>query len=49
MSAKQEHRKRYNLKIAYAHEVELWARKEPPRWRLIAWRKWLNSRPTIKF
>ena len=45
MSEKQEHRKRYNLRLMWIADYEKWLNKEPPMWRVFSWHKWKRSRP----
>lgn len=45
MSEKQEHRKRYNLRLIWIADYEKWLNKEPPMWRVFSWHKWKRSRP----
>lgn len=47
MSEKTEKRKRLNERLQFVREFELWIASEPPRWRFIRWRKWLDARPDV--
>ena len=47
MSARQQHKRRYNLKLQYIADVENWLRFEPPMWRFIAWHRWKTARPKM--
>lgn len=42
MSERQEKKKRYNLRIA---DFNKWLNREPPMWRVFAWRRWKRERP----
>lgn len=44
MGEKQEHRKRYNLRLMWIADYEKWLNKEPPMWRVFQWHKWKRSR-----
>ena len=48
MSEKQEHRKRYNLRLMYLADFEKWLNREPPIYRVIAWHRWKKNRPEWK-
>lgn len=45
MSERQEHKKRYNLRLQYISEHTKWLDREPPMWRVFAWRRWKRERP----
>ena len=45
MSERQEHKRRYNLRLQYIAEFEKWLDREPPRYRPFAWRRWKAERP----
>lgn len=45
MSERQQHKRRYNLKLQYIANVENWLYFEPPMWRFIAWHRWKKARP----
>lgn len=45
MSEKQEHRRRFNARIAYAAAIERWAQKQPSRILFFAVRRWLKEMP----
>lgn len=47
MSEKQEKRRRYNIKLAYAAALDAWLRREPPMILFWRWRKWLKERPVL--
>lgn len=36
------------LRLEYIAHFNKWLDSEPPRWRFIRWRKWINSRPVWK-
>lgn len=46
MSEKREKRRRYNLRLEFITQFYRWLDSEPPRWKLVSWRKWRDSRPT---
>lgn len=48
MSERQEHKKRYNLKLQYIAEVTKWLQAEPPMIRFWAWHKWKRQKPVWK-
>lgn len=49
MSAKRDHGRRDNEKyFQYRTAVMIWLRERPPRWRLLAWRRWRKSKPVWK-
>lgn len=45
MSEKQEHKRRYNMKLMFIAEFTKWLDTEPPMLRFLAWRRWKKSRP----
>lgn len=45
MSERQEKKRRYNQKLEWIAALEKWMEKEPPIWKLFAWRRWKDSRP----
>lgn len=45
MSEKQEHRKRILERLQYLNALEAWFRAEPPRWKIVSWRRWYLQRP----
>lgn len=45
MSEKQEHKKRYNLRLQYIAEFGKWLESEPPMVRIFAWWRWKKQRP----
>ena len=49
MSEKQEHRKRYNLRLQYIAEFNKWLDREPQICRYRKWRKWKAERPTWRY
>ena len=46
MSERQEHKRRYNLRLEYIAKFNKWLEAEPPMILFLRWRKWKNSRPT---
>lgn len=42
MSERQEKKKRYNVRLMGIVE---WLNREPPMWRVFAWRRWKRERP----
>ena len=48
MSGRRQHKLRYNRKLDYIDEFEVWRFREPPMWRFIAWRRWLKAMPRKK-
>lgn len=49
VSEKQEHRKRYNLRLQYIAEFNKWLDREPPICRYHKWRKWKSERPVWRY
>lgn len=45
MSERQEHKKRYNLRLMWIAEFDKWLDREPPMWRVFKWRRWKRERP----
>lgn len=45
MSEKQEHKKRYNLRLEYIAQFQKWLEQEPPLYMVFAWRRWKRERP----
>ena len=45
MSERQEHKKRYNLRLQYIAEFQKWLDREPPMLRVFKWRRWKRERP----
>ena len=45
MSERQEHKKRYNLRLQYIAEFGKWQDREPPMWKIFAWHRWKAERP----
>ena len=45
MSERQEHKKRYNLRLEYIAKFNKWLEAEPSMILFWRWRKWRNSRP----
>ena len=45
MSERQEKKKRYNLRLMWIADFDKWLNKEPPMWRVFAWRRWKRARP----
>lgn len=45
MSERQEHKKRYNLRLQYIAEFQKWLDREPPMFRVFKWRRWKRERP----
>lgn len=48
MSEKREKRCRYNLRLDFIAQFYKWLDSEPPRWKLVSWRRWRDSRPTMR-
>ena len=53
MSARREHRRRYNERLEYNDALERWLARKPSRWRILSLHRWKRCRPTptkdIKF
>lgn len=45
MSERQEKKKRYNLRLMWIADFDKWLNREPPMWRIFAWRRWKKERP----
>lgn len=45
MSERQEKKRRYNLRLEYIAHFQKWLNREPPMWRVLAWRRWKRERP----
>lgn len=45
MSEKQEHRRRWQLRLQYISAYDAWLLREPPLWRVFSRRKWMKDRP----
>ena len=45
VSERQEKKRRYNLRLMWIAEFDKWLNREPPMWRVFAWRKWKAERP----
>lgn len=45
MSERQEKKKRYNLRLMWIADFDKWLNREPPMWRVFAWRRWKRERP----
>ena len=45
MSERQEKRKRQNLRLKWIADFNNWLDREPPMWRVLAWRRWKMDRP----
>lgn len=45
MSERQEHKRRYNLRLQYIAEFNKWLDREPPMWAVFRRRKWIAERP----
>jgi len=45
MSERQEHKRRYNLRLQYIAEFQKWLDREPHMLRVFAWRRWKMERP----
>ncbi|MBQ9269706.1 MAG: hypothetical protein IJ206_09350 [Oscillospiraceae bacterium] len=45
MSQSREHKRRYNQRLEYIAAFQKWMDREPPRWKLLAWRRWSKERP----
>ena len=48
MSERQEHKKRYNLRLQYIAEFNKWLDREPPMWAQIRRQAWKRRRPVWK-
>lgn len=48
MSERQEHKRRYNLRLQYIAEFQKWLDKEPPFWRFFKWHRLKKARPVWK-
>ncbi len=48
MSERQEHKKRFNAKVAWCRAFEEWLRNEPSMFRIFAWRKWKKQKPNVE-
>lgn len=48
MSERQEHKKRYNARLAFIADFEKWLNREPPLHRFIQWHRWKKERPIWK-
>lgn len=48
MSERQEHKKRYNLRLEYIASFTGWLESEPPMILFWKWRRWKNNRPTLR-
>lgn len=48
MSEKQEHRKRWQAKVRYAHDFDKWLRSEPPMLMIFSWLRWKKERPVLE-
>ncbi len=47
MSERQEKKKRYNLRLMWIADFDKWLNREPPMWRVFAWRRWKRERPVL--
>lgn len=45
MSERQEHKKRYNLRLQYIAEFSKWLEAEPPYWAVFRRMAWKKQRP----
>ena len=45
MSERREKKRRYNLRLMRIADFDKWLNREPPMWRLFAWRRWKRERP----
>lgn len=45
MSERQEKKKRYNLRLMWIADFDMWLSSEPPMWRVFAWRRQKAMRP----
>lgn len=45
MSERQEHKKRFQMRVRYVAEFDKWLDREPPMFRVFAWRRWKRERP----
>ncbi len=48
MSARREHRRRYNQKLAYIAKFTQWIESEPPMFLFWKWKKWRSARPKME-
>ena len=48
MSERQEHKKRYNLRLQYINAFDKWLHDVPLMWKVFSWHKWKLDRPTSK-
>ncbi len=48
VSERQEHKRRYNMRLQYIAEFDKWLLREPPMWRVLKWRKLKRERPVWK-
>lgn len=49
MSERQEHKKRYNLRLQYIAEYNKWLDREPPLWRVFSRKRWKAERPVWRY
>ena len=45
MSERQEHKRRYNLRLEYIAHFDKWLNAEPSMVRIFKWKKWKSARP----
>lgn len=48
MSERQEHKRRYHLRLRYIAEFDKWLNAEPPMILFWRWHKWKKRRPIWK-
>lgn len=48
MSEKQEHKKRFQMRMRYVAEYDKWLSREPSMWRVIAWHRWKAEKPIME-
>lgn len=48
MSERQEHKKRYNMRLEYIARFNKWLDAEPPIVLFLRWKKWKKNRPVWK-
>ena len=48
MSERQQHKKRYNLRLEYIARFNKWLESEPSMILFWRWRKWKKSRPILE-
>lgn len=48
MSERQEHKKRYSARIAWAFAVDAWLKREPSAIHIFKHRKWKKEQPKLE-